>query len=186
MRPCAKNTRAVNPSSCWPPTSATGSGCCSVCRSSACRWTPRTSRCWTAGRRCEMRKLRSVFGARMIPAQELLGDIIKQRGTPRTIAILADQEPKAGERKQWVRFLNRDSAFFIGPEEIARATRCRGVFREPEARFARPLRSGVRAHRRGRRAAAERRIHRPLCAHGRGRRFAPRRPTGRGRTSGGN
>ena len=76
----------------------------------------------------EMRKLRSVFGARMIPAQELLGDIIKQRGTPRTIAILADQEPKAPERKHWVKFLNRDSAFFIGPEEIARATRCPAFF----------------------------------------------------------
>ena len=76
----------------------------------------------------EMRKLRSVFGARMIPAQELLGDIIRQRGTPRTIAILADQEPKAPERKHWVKFLNRDSAFFIGPEEIARATRCPAFF----------------------------------------------------------
>ena len=76
----------------------------------------------------EMRKLRSVFGARMIPAQELLGDIIRQRGSPRTIAILADQEPKAPERKHWVKFLNRDSAFFIGPEEIARATRCPAFF----------------------------------------------------------
>ena len=80
---------------------------------------------WAEG---EMRKLRSVFGARMIPAQELLGDIIKQRGTPRTIAILADQEPKTGERKHWVRFLNRDSAFYIGPEEIARTTRCAAFF----------------------------------------------------------
>ena len=76
----------------------------------------------------EMRKLRSVFGARMIPAQELLGDIIRQRGTPRTIAILADQEPKTPDRKHWVRFLNRDSAFFIGPEEIARSTRCPAFF----------------------------------------------------------
>jgi len=76
----------------------------------------------------EVRKLRSVFGARMIPAQELLGDIIRQRGKPRTIAILADQEPKTGERKHWVRFLNRDSAFYIGPEEIARSTRCAAFF----------------------------------------------------------
>ncbi len=76
----------------------------------------------------EMRKLRSVFGARMIPAQELLGDIIRQRGAPRTIAILADQEPKTADRKHWVRFLNRDSAFFVGPEEIARTTRCAAFF----------------------------------------------------------
>jgi KDO2-lipid IV(A) lauroyltransferase len=71
----------------------------------------------------EMRKLRSRFGARLIPAQELLGDIIKQRNAPRAIAMVADQEPVTSERKQWLRFLNRDTAFFLGPEEIARATR---------------------------------------------------------------
>jgi KDO2-lipid IV(A) lauroyltransferase len=71
----------------------------------------------------EMRKLRSRFGARLIPAQELLGDIIKQRHSPRAIAMVADQEPVTSERKQWLRFLNRDTAFFLGPEEITRATR---------------------------------------------------------------
>jgi Kdo2-lipid IVA lauroyltransferase/acyltransferase len=76
----------------------------------------------------EMLNLRSRFGARMIPAPELLGDIIKQRGAPRAIAMLADQEPVTSERKHWVRFLNRDSAFFLGPEEIARATRCAAFF----------------------------------------------------------
>jgi KDO2-lipid IV(A) lauroyltransferase len=76
----------------------------------------------------ELRKLRSRLGARMIPAQELLGDIIKQRGAPRAIAILADQEPKTGERKQWVRFLNRDTAFYVGPEEMARSTRYPAFF----------------------------------------------------------
>ena len=73
----------------------------------------------------------------MIPAPELLGDIIKQRGTPRGIAVLADQEPKPGERKQWVRFLNRDSAFFVGPEEIARATRYPAFFLAIRAHVAR-------------------------------------------------
>ena len=76
----------------------------------------------------EMRKLRQLFGARMIPSQELLGDIIKQRGAPRAIALLADQEPKTNERRQWVKFLNRDSAFFVGPEEIARSTRYAAFF----------------------------------------------------------
>jgi Kdo2-lipid IVA lauroyltransferase/acyltransferase len=71
----------------------------------------------------EMRKLRSRFGARLIPAQDLLGDIIKQRGVPRAIAMVADQEPVSSERKHWLRFLNRDTAFFLGAEEIARTTR---------------------------------------------------------------
>ncbi len=76
----------------------------------------------------EMRKLRSRFGARLIPAQELLGDIIKQRGMPRAIAMVADQEPVSSERKHWLRFLNRDTAFFLGAEEIARTTRYAAFF----------------------------------------------------------
>jgi KDO2-lipid IV(A) lauroyltransferase len=77
---------------------------------------------------CEMRKLRARFGARMIPAQGLLGDIIKQRGSPRAIAMVADQEPVSSERKHWVKFLNRDTAFFLGAEEIARTTRYAAFF----------------------------------------------------------
>ena len=76
----------------------------------------------------EMRKLRGRFGARLIPAQELLGDIIKQRNAPRAIAMVADQEPVTSERKQWIRFLNRDTAFFLGPEEITRATKYASFF----------------------------------------------------------
>ncbi len=76
----------------------------------------------------EMRKLRSRFGARLIPAPELLGDIIQQRHAPRAIAMVADQEPVTSERKQWVRFLNRDTAFFLGPEEITRATKYASYF----------------------------------------------------------
>jgi KDO2-lipid IV(A) lauroyltransferase len=76
----------------------------------------------------EMRKLRGRFGARLIPAQELLGDIIKQRGQPRAIAMVADQEPVSSERKHWLKFLNRDTAFFLGAEEIARTTRYAAFF----------------------------------------------------------
>jgi Kdo2-lipid IVA lauroyltransferase/acyltransferase len=76
----------------------------------------------------EMLKLRARFGARMIPAQDLLGDIIKQRGAPRAIAMIADQEPVSSERKHWLKFLNRDTAFFLGAEEIARTTRYAAFF----------------------------------------------------------
>jgi Kdo2-lipid IVA lauroyltransferase/acyltransferase len=76
----------------------------------------------------EMLKLRSRFGARLIPAQELLGNIIQQRNAPRAIAMVADQEPVTSERKHWVKFLNRDTAFFLGAEEIARSTRYAACF----------------------------------------------------------
>lgn len=76
----------------------------------------------------EMLTLRSRFGARLVPAQTLLGDIIQRRGLPRAICMVADQEPFTSEKKHWTRFLNRDTAFYMGPEEINRATRYPTVF----------------------------------------------------------
>ena len=71
----------------------------------------------------EMKKLRTRFGSRLVPAQELLPDIIKRRSVVRAVAMVADQEPTTSEHKYWTRFLNRDTAFYMGPEEIARVTR---------------------------------------------------------------
>ena len=71
----------------------------------------------------EMGKLRSRFGSRLVPAQDLLPDILQRRGQVRAVAMVADQEPTRSERKYWTRFLNRDTAFYMGPEEIARVTR---------------------------------------------------------------
>src|SRR5215831_8650509 len=71
----------------------------------------------------EMKKLRTRFGSRLVPAQELLPDILKRHGVVRAVAMVADQEPTKAERKYWTRFLNRDTAFYMGPEEIARVTR---------------------------------------------------------------
>jgi Kdo2-lipid IVA lauroyltransferase/acyltransferase len=71
----------------------------------------------------EMKKVRTRFGARLVPAKELLADIIKRRGVVRAVAMVADQEPTTSEHKYWTRFLGRDTAFYMGPEEIARVTR---------------------------------------------------------------
>ena len=70
----------------------------------------------------EMKLLRSRFGSRLVPAKELLADIIRSRQV-RAVAMVADQEPTRSEHKYWTRFLNRDTAFYMGPEEIARVTR---------------------------------------------------------------
>jgi KDO2-lipid IV(A) lauroyltransferase len=75
-----------------------------------------------------MLAVRSLHGARMIPAQKLLGDIIQQRNRPRAIALLADQEPVGSDRMHWTRFLNRDTAFFLGGEQIARSVRYAALF----------------------------------------------------------
>jgi len=71
----------------------------------------------------EMKKLRTRFGSRLVPAKDLLPDILKRHGMVRAIAMVADQEPTTSERRYWTRFLNRDTAFYMGPEEIARVTR---------------------------------------------------------------
>lgn len=70
----------------------------------------------------EMKTLRTRFGSRLVPAKQLLADIISRKDAVRAIAMVADQEPTTSERKYWTRFLNRDTAFYMGPEEIARAT----------------------------------------------------------------
>ena len=71
----------------------------------------------------EMKKVRSRFGSRLVPAKELLADIIRRGKVVRAVAMVADQEPTTSEHKHWTRFLNRDTAFYMGPEEIARVTR---------------------------------------------------------------
>lgn len=76
----------------------------------------------------EMKALRTRFGARLVPAQQLLVDILQRRNLPRAIAMVADQEPVASESKHWTRFLNRDSAFYLGAEEIARKTGYAALF----------------------------------------------------------
>jgi KDO2-lipid IV(A) lauroyltransferase len=76
----------------------------------------------------EMLTLRTRFGSRLVPAQTLLADIIQRRARVRAIAMVADQEPVRSERKHWTRFLNRDTAFYMGPEEITRVTRYPALF----------------------------------------------------------
>jgi Kdo2-lipid IVA lauroyltransferase/acyltransferase len=76
----------------------------------------------------EMLKARSRFGARLVPAQELLPHILRGGRTPRAIAMVADQEPRTSERRHWTRFMNRDTAFFMGAEEITRITKFPAFF----------------------------------------------------------
>jgi KDO2-lipid IV(A) lauroyltransferase len=70
-----------------------------------------------------MLEVRSRFGARLVPAKEMLGDFLKRRGVVRAIAMNADQAPVSTDKRYWTRFLGQDTAFYIGAEQIARATR---------------------------------------------------------------
>ena len=70
-----------------------------------------------------MLDVRSKFGARLIPAKDLLADFLRRRGTVRALAMNADQAPMSTDKRYWTVFLGLDTAFYIGAEQIARATR---------------------------------------------------------------
>lgn len=70
-----------------------------------------------------MLDVRSRFGARLIPAKELLADVLRRRGIVRALAMNADQAPVSTDKRYWTRFLGQDTAFYVGAEQIARAMR---------------------------------------------------------------
>jgi KDO2-lipid IV(A) lauroyltransferase len=70
-----------------------------------------------------MLQIRSRFGARLVPAKQLLADFLRRRGIVRAVAMNADQAPVSTDKRYWTRFLGQDTAFYIGAEQIARATR---------------------------------------------------------------
>jgi KDO2-lipid IV(A) lauroyltransferase len=62
---------------------------------------------------------RSRFGGHPIPAADFFVEAMRRRKTTRMFAMVADQTPKHDEPKYWTRFLNQETAFFVGPEKIA-------------------------------------------------------------------
>ena len=70
-----------------------------------------------------MFETRSRFGGNPIAVKDFLGEVLKRRGSARIIALVADQTPPREEEKHWTRFLNQDTAFFVGADKIARIIR---------------------------------------------------------------
>lgn len=70
----------------------------------------------------EIVRMRSRFGGTLIPAKDIVGDILQRKGVVRCIGMNADQGPMTAHKSIWIRFLSQDTAFFPGAEDIARAT----------------------------------------------------------------
>lgn len=70
-----------------------------------------------------MNDMRRRFGAHLVPAKDLLAEVLRRRGVTRAIAVNADQAPAREERHQWLPFLGHDTAFYVGSEQIARSMR---------------------------------------------------------------
>ena len=67
-----------------------------------------------------VRDARRRFGANPIPHKSFLYEVMRRGDELRAYAMLADQTPLKRTPKHWIRFLGRDTAFFLGPERIAR------------------------------------------------------------------
>lgn len=67
-----------------------------------------------------VRDARSRFGGNPIPFKSFLFELMRRAHEPRAYAMVADQTPMKKMAKYWTRFLNRDTAFYLGPEKIAR------------------------------------------------------------------
>jgi KDO2-lipid IV(A) lauroyltransferase len=66
---------------------------------------------------------RERFGGNLIAPENFIAEIIKRRGQAVGFVMNADQTPLREEEKYWSRFMNRDTAFFLGADKIARMTR---------------------------------------------------------------
>jgi KDO2-lipid IV(A) lauroyltransferase len=66
-----------------------------------------------------LREARARFGSRFIPRKEFVFDLMSRADKARIYALIADQTPKHKDPKQWVHFLNQETAFFTGAGKIA-------------------------------------------------------------------
>ena len=67
-----------------------------------------------------LRSRRARFGGNPIPHQSFMFEVMKRRKDVRAYALVADHTPKHDEEKHWTRFLNQDTAFFVGADKIAK------------------------------------------------------------------
>lgn len=70
-----------------------------------------------------MRNMRSRFGGEPIEKSQILRTILKTKDRLRALSIMADQSPQSGSPKYWTTMLHQDTAFFLGPEQIAKAVK---------------------------------------------------------------
>jgi KDO2-lipid IV(A) lauroyltransferase len=66
-----------------------------------------------------LRDARTRAGGKPIVREDFIYELMNRAAVPRGYALIADQTPPRDVRKHWSRFLNRDTAFFVGAEKIA-------------------------------------------------------------------
>ena len=67
-----------------------------------------------------LKRMRTRFGATLVPAKQIVQELIERRGTVRLLALVADQSPSvSNEQQSWLPFFGQETAFFRGPGWIA-------------------------------------------------------------------
>ncbi len=74
------------------------------------------------------RKVRSRFGATLVPMKYTLRKMAQLRGTPSVLMLASDQTPSRDEATHFVQFLNQPTAIFLGAEKLARSLDAAVVF----------------------------------------------------------
>ncbi len=75
-------------------------------------------------------KFREKHGGKGLHKDKAIRHILKNRGTPRVIGLVADQVPSLGTEKRWLNFFGKETAFYVGVEKIALATQSPVFFLE--------------------------------------------------------
>lgn len=70
-----------------------------------------------------MLSTRGRFGGNPIEKDNALREIIRQKHRLKALGIVADQSPTKEAPKHWTSFLNQDTAFYVGAQQIARVAK---------------------------------------------------------------
>ena len=77
-------------------------------------------------------EIRSRFGAHPIKRDEVARELIRRKEIVRGIATVADQYPGYGRDKKFItNFLNQETAFFMGTNQLAQLTQYPSVYYQP-------------------------------------------------------
>lgn len=75
-----------------------------------------------------LQQVRGRFGSHLVVARTALPQLLQFARQPGVIALVADQLPRPDEEQYWSVLLDRDTAFFPGPEQLARLLKAPLVF----------------------------------------------------------
>lgn len=78
-------------------------------------------------------EIRTRFGAHPIKRDEVARELMRRKGIVRGIATVADQYPGYGRDKKFVTtFLNQQTAFFMGTNQLAQLTQYPSIYYKPK------------------------------------------------------